>query len=132
LAPRPGRITDRENRGQRNAAGGSVGKWPCRDHARPRRIRAPQTGRTKSEGSRMATKQEIIGGLETLIRESRRLSTDLTDAQWQRVVDLDGWKSSEVLAHRSGIGGMVVPLVSGLTSAPAGADAFAAIDIDQI
>lgn len=77
----------------------------------------------------MATKDEIIRGLEVLITESRRLSTDLTDAQWNTVVDIDGWKNKQVLAHIAGIGGIVVPMVSGLV---ADADAMAAIDIDAL
>lgn len=80
----------------------------------------------------MATKQQLIEGIETLIQESRRLSTALTDEQWLTVVDLDGWKNREVLAHISGIGGMVVPMLGGILAAPAGTDAFAGINIDQI
>ena len=80
----------------------------------------------------MATREEVINGLSMLIQEGHRVANDLTDAQWDLVVDLDGWKAREVLAHIAGVGGMVVPMVSGIASAPAGADGFAGIDIDQI
>lgn len=80
----------------------------------------------------MATKEELTKGLELLIQEGHRLANDLSDAQWEHVVDLDGWRSREVLAHVAGIGGLVAPLVGGLASAPAGADAMASVDIDQI
>ena len=80
----------------------------------------------------MATKDELISGLKMLIQEGRRLAADLSDIQWERVVDLDGWKSKEVLAHVAGIGALVVPMVGGLANAPAGADAMAAVDIDQM
>ena len=80
----------------------------------------------------MATKQELTNGLELLIQEGHRLANDLSDAQWEHVVDLDGWKSREVLAHIAGTGGLVAPMVGGLASAPAGADAMASVDIDQL
>ena len=80
----------------------------------------------------MATREEVINGLSMLIQEGHRVANDLTDAQWDLVVDLDGWKAREVLAHIAGVGGMVVPMVSGIANAPAGADGFAGIDIDQI
>jgi hypothetical protein len=80
----------------------------------------------------MATKEELTKGLELLIQEGHRLANDLNDAQWEHVVDLDGWKSKEVLAHIAGIGGMVAPMVGGLANAPAGADALASVDIDQL
>ncbi len=80
----------------------------------------------------MATREEVINGLSMLIQEGHRVANDLTDAQWDLVVDLDGWKAREVLAHIAGVGGMVVPMVSGIVSAPAGSDGFAGIDIDQI
>lgn len=80
----------------------------------------------------MATKDELVRGIEILIAEGRRLGTDLTDAQWETVVDLDGWKNREVLAHVAGIGAVVVPMVQGLSATPAGADAMAAVNIDQM
>jgi hypothetical protein len=80
----------------------------------------------------VATKAEIIKGLELLIQEGHRIANDLTDAQWSLVVDLDGWKNKEVLAHIAGIGAVVVPMVSGMANAPAGADALGAVNIDQM
>lgn len=80
----------------------------------------------------MATKAEMIKGLELLIQEGHRIANDLTDAQWSLVVDLDGWKNKEVLAHVAGIGAVVVPMVSGMLNAPAGADALGAVNIDQM
>jgi mycothiol maleylpyruvate isomerase-like protein len=80
----------------------------------------------------MASKNEIVIGIEQLIQEGRRLCDALTEDQWALVVDLDGWKSKEVLAHVAGIGSMVAPMVGGLSNAPAGADALGSIDIDQL
>ena len=53
----------------------------------------------------MATRDELVGGIEMLIRECRRLATDLRPEQWEGVVDLDGWKNKEALAHIASIGG---------------------------
>lgn len=80
----------------------------------------------------MATKDEIVGGLSLLIQEGHRVANDLTDAQWDLVVDMDGWKAREVLAHVAGVGGMVVPMVGGISGAAPGTNALAGIDIDQI
>jgi hypothetical protein len=80
----------------------------------------------------MATKQEIIGGLEFLIQESKRLSASLTPDQWAKVVDLDGWKNQEVLAHISSIGTVVVPMAGGFVNAAPGADALAGANIDAM
>jgi MFS superfamily sulfate permease-like transporter len=80
----------------------------------------------------MATKQEIISGIEFLIQESKRMTASLTPDQWAKVVDLDGWKNQEVLAHISSIGTVVVPMASGFANAAAGADALAGANIDAM
>lgn len=58
----------------------------------------------------MATKQELISGVQMVIQEAHRLSRDVSDAQWAEVVDIDGWKNQQVLAHIAGVGGIMVPL----------------------
>jgi hypothetical protein len=80
----------------------------------------------------MATREELIAGIETLIQEGKRLAGDLTADELANAVDIDGWKGLEAFAHVAGVGTMVQPMVGGIASAPAGADAFGAIDIDQI
>lgn len=80
----------------------------------------------------MATKDELIRGIEQLIQEGHRLANDLRAEDWAQVVDIDGWKSQEVLAHIAGVGSMVQPLAGGIANAEPGANAFAGIDIDQI
>jgi hypothetical protein len=80
----------------------------------------------------MATKEELTRGIEQLIQESRRLANDVRAEDWEQVVDLDGWKSQEVLAHIAGTGGLIQPLVGGVVSAEPGTNAFANINIDQI
>jgi hypothetical protein len=80
----------------------------------------------------MATKQELIGGYEFLIQEARRIAASLSAEEWTKAADQDGWKNTEVLAHVAGIGGVVVPLVTAMSSAPAGTDIGAALNIDEM
>jgi hypothetical protein len=80
----------------------------------------------------MATRDEIIHGVELLIQEGKRVAGALTPEDWARMQDMDGWKNNEVLAHVASIGGLVAPMVQGMTSAPEGADAGASVDIDQL
>lgn len=80
----------------------------------------------------MATKDELTTGINFLVQEVRRLANDFTDDQWERVVDIDGWKNREVLAHIAGVGGLVVPMSAGFTNAQPGQDALANANIDQI
>jgi hypothetical protein len=80
----------------------------------------------------MTSREELIQGLELLIQEGRRVAADLTAEQLEKAVDVDGWKGREMFAHVAGVGGMVAPMVTGLSNAPAGTDALAAIDIDQL
>jgi len=72
----------------------------------------------------MATKDELITGLETLIRESRRIAAVLSDDDWARAVDQDGWTGSQVLAHVAGVGTVIPMFVNALANAPAGTDAM--------
>jgi hypothetical protein len=80
----------------------------------------------------MATREELIEGLELLIREGRRIGDQLSEDDWAKAVDLDGWKNKQILSHVAAVGGMVAPMAGGLTAAPAGSDAMASIDIDAL
>lgn len=80
----------------------------------------------------MATREEIIHGLELVIQEGLRVGTALTDDQWAKTVDLDGWKNREVLAHVASIGSIVQPMMSAWSNAPAGADVGAGLDINAL
>jgi hypothetical protein len=80
----------------------------------------------------MATKQDIISGIEMLIREGHRIADTLGDDDWKKAEDPEGWKSEQVLAHVAGIGTMVVPLATGMLNAPSGANVAGSFDIDQV
>jgi len=80
----------------------------------------------------VATREQIIHGIELLIQEGQRVAESLSPADWARARDMDGWKNNEVLAHVASVGGMVGPMVQGMAGAPAGTNAGANIDIDAL
>lgn len=80
----------------------------------------------------MATKSEVIGGLEFLIQESHRIAAALTADEWLLASDMDGWKNTEVLAHVAGVGSIMVPFVQAALSAPSGSDSVGSVDIDAL
>jgi hypothetical protein len=80
----------------------------------------------------MATREEIINGIQVFIQEAQRVAARLRTADWARAQDMDGWKNNEVLAHVASVGGMVAPMMQGMANAPDGANAGAGIDIDAL
>ncbi|MDE3095987.1 MAG: DinB family protein [Chloroflexota bacterium] len=80
----------------------------------------------------MATKTELIDGIQMLINESRRIGARFTDDEWAMAADEAGWTNKQVLAHVAAIGGIVVPMVGGMASAPAGTDLGANVNIDAM
>ena len=80
----------------------------------------------------MATKSEVIDGLEFLIQESHRIAGALTPEEWALASDMDGWKNTEVLAHVAGVGSIIVPYVQAALSTPAGSDSVGSVDIDAL
>ena len=80
----------------------------------------------------MATKTELIGGLELLITESKRIGTRFTEDEWARAAEEAGWTNREVLAHIAATGGIAVQLIGGMASAPAGTDLGANLNVDAL
>lgn len=80
----------------------------------------------------MATKDELVGGLEFLIQESRRIAESLTPEEWAKAADDDGWKNTQVLAHVAGVGTIIVPFLTALGNAPAGTDLGTNLNIDEM
>lgn len=80
----------------------------------------------------MATKQDIIEGLEFLIKEGKRIGATVDADGWAKVQDHDGWKNTEVLAHVAGLAGIVVPFVTNMANAGAEANTGAGVDIDAL
>ncbi len=81
----------------------------------------------------MATKAELIDGIQMLINESRRIGSRFTGDEWAMPArDEAGWTNKQVFAHVAAIGGLVVPLIGGMASAPAGTDLGANMNIDAM
>ena len=80
----------------------------------------------------MANKQDIISGLEFLVRESRRIADTLREDEWARAHDSDGWKNAQVLAHVASVGSIVVPFMSNMGNAAPDANAGAGLDINAL
>ena len=80
----------------------------------------------------MATKQEIINGVEFLIGETRRIATVLREDEWSRAKDSDGWQNAQVLAHVASIGSIVVPYMQQMSNAAPDANAGAGLDINAL
>ena len=80
----------------------------------------------------MATKEELIKGMELVIQEGHSIARRLTEDQWSAVVDIDGWKSKQVLAHVASVGSIIVPFASNMANAEPGADLAAGLDVNQM
>ncbi len=80
----------------------------------------------------MTTKDELITGLHLLINEGKRIGERFTDDEWTMAADEGGWTNKQVLAHLAAVGGIVVPFVSGVASAPPGTDLGANMNVDAM
>jgi hypothetical protein len=80
----------------------------------------------------LATKQDIISGLEFLVRESNRIAEVLREDEWKRAKDSDGWENTQVLAHIASVGTIVVPFMSNMNNAAPDANAGAGLDINAL
>jgi hypothetical protein len=80
----------------------------------------------------MAKKEEIIAGLQFVTQEAARMRDVLSEDEWSRAADMDGWKNKQILAHLAGVGGIVIPFAGNLANAAPGADGAAGVDIDAL
>lgn len=80
----------------------------------------------------MATKQEMINGLEFLIGEAQRIASVLRDDEWTLAKDSDGWKNTQVLAHVASVGSIAVPFMSQMGTAAPDANVAAGLDINVL
>jgi mycothiol maleylpyruvate isomerase-like protein len=80
----------------------------------------------------MTTKQELISGIEFLVQEGKRIGSSLSDADWEKVIDQDGWRGKQALAHVASIGTIVPMFVNGMANQKPGDDAGAGVDVDQL
>lgn len=82
----------------------------------------------------MATKQEIIDGLNMVIRESDRIAARQTDEEWAMPAQEQGWSNKQMYAHIAGVGTIVIPFATALLNAPAdgGGAGSGNVDINAI
>ena len=79
----------------------------------------------------MATKEELIAGLELTITQGKRTTSLFAEGEWdwKRAA---GWTPKEVYSHLAAVAGIVPQLAQGLASAPEGTDIAQGMDINQM
>jgi hypothetical protein len=79
----------------------------------------------------MATKEELINGLEMTLAQAKRLASIFADDDWGRK-RAAGWTPKEIYCHVAAVAGIVPQMAAGLMSAPEDGDFGAGLDIDQM
>ena len=79
----------------------------------------------------MATKEEIIAGLELTISQAKRTTSLYAEGEhdWKRAT---GWTPKEVYAHLAAVAAIVPQLGQGLAAAPEGTDIAQGMDINTM
>jgi len=79
----------------------------------------------------MATKEEIIAGLELTVSQAKRTTALWAEGEWdwKRAT---GWTPREVYAHLAAVAGVIPQLGQGLTAAPENADIAQGMDINAM
>jgi len=77
----------------------------------------------------MATKQEIIAGLELTVSQGKRTTSLYAEGEWdwKRAT---GWTPRETYSHLAAVAGIVPQLGQGLAGSPEGADISQGMDIN--
>jgi len=79
----------------------------------------------------MATREEIIQGLEMTVRQAKRTTALLAPEEWDTRRPV-GWTPKEIYAHLAAVAGMVPALSQGLAAAPEDQDITAGMDINTM
>ncbi|HEV8574481.1 MAG TPA: DinB family protein [Dehalococcoidia bacterium] len=79
----------------------------------------------------MATKEEIVAGLELTISQAKRTTSQYAEGEWdwKRAT---GWTPREVYSHLAAVAGIVPQMGQGLAQAPENADIAQGIDINAM
>ena len=79
----------------------------------------------------MATKEEIIAGLELTISQGKRTTALFAEGEhdWKRAT---GWTPKEVYAHLAAVAAIIPQLGQGLAAAPEGTDIAQGMDINAM
>lgn len=81
----------------------------------------------------MTTRQEVIEGLQMMIREGKRTTAGFSDADWQHVVhdDEGGWSRKQVYCHLIATADVTPGFLSTLAGAQEGQNVGEGFDIGQ-
>src|SRR6266540_1855284 len=79
----------------------------------------------------MATKEEIIAGLELTISQAKRTTSQFAEGEWDWK-RAGGWTPKEVYSHLAAVAGIVPQMGQGLAAAPEGTDIDQGIDINAM
>jgi hypothetical protein len=79
----------------------------------------------------MATKEEIIAGLELTISQAKRTTSLWAEgeSEWKRAT---GWTPREVYSHLAAVAGVIPQLGQGLSAAPENTDIAQGMDINAM
>jgi hypothetical protein len=79
----------------------------------------------------MATREEIIAGLEFMVAQAKRTTSAFTAEEWDEKRHA-GWTPKEIYAHLAAVAGMVPAFSQGMLAAPEDRDMTAGMDINQM
>jgi hypothetical protein len=80
----------------------------------------------------MASKQEIVSGIQTVVAESKRVAAILDQrSDWETKRD-QGWTPREMFSHLAAVAGMFPMMGPALLNAPADSDMTQSSDIGQL
>lgn len=79
----------------------------------------------------MATKEEIIAGLELTVAQGKRTTSLFSEGEWDSK-RAAGWTPKEVYAHLASVAAIVPNLAQGLANAPEDQDIAQGVNIDQM
>lgn len=79
----------------------------------------------------MATREELVAGLELTVAQARRTTSLFADGEWDWT-RASGWTPKEVYTHLAVIAAMVPNMAQGMLTAPEDADITAGMDINAM
>jgi len=79
----------------------------------------------------MATREEIIAGLEFTLAQAKRTTSAFAPDEWDTKRHT-GWTPKEIYAHLAAVSAMVPAFSAGMMAAPENSDMTAGLDINQM
>ena len=82
----------------------------------------------------MTTREDLIDGLRTVLREGKRVTSQFGPDDWQRPAlgDEGGWDRKQVYCHLTALAEITPGMVGGLANAAPGQDTAAGLDINAL